>query len=365
METIDRVAKPGTLRFRSGVTLLELLVVVAIITMLMALLLPALSGARASARQTACQSNLRQFGVGMHAHAQRHGTLCSGAFDWLADGCVTEIGWVADLVNTGIPVGKMLCPSSPYKIASTYNDLLEANTAGFDAYPCVDRLGSEPKTAPDGSTIKNPCRTIHESGLAPGSAARVALVRSRILEKSYNTNYTAGWFLVRSGVVLDDSGSLKSTPASCSATLSSRNATSGPVKLAVLDSGTAPASLVPVLGCGAVKSSLAQTVGPHAAGTPTVRTMTSGPVLNPGMDTPSGDWSVWNAAIQDYRSFAPVHRDACNLLMADGSVQAALDTNGDGQLNNGFTATPQNGFADSQVETDGEEVYSRWSLRAE
>ncbi|NLX06132.1 MAG: prepilin-type N-terminal cleavage/methylation domain-containing protein [Phycisphaerae bacterium] len=47
-----------------GFTLIELLVVVAIIAVLVAMLLPALGQAREQARQVACQSNLRQLGVG-------------------------------------------------------------------------------------------------------------------------------------------------------------------------------------------------------------------------------------------------------------------------------------------------------------
>ncbi|MBI3118956.1 MAG: type II secretion system protein, partial [Candidatus Hydrogenedentes bacterium] len=55
-----------------GFTLVELLVVMAIIAILMAMLLPALSRARESARKTTCASNLRQMGAIFQMFAQEH-----------------------------------------------------------------------------------------------------------------------------------------------------------------------------------------------------------------------------------------------------------------------------------------------------
>ncbi len=64
---------------RQAFTLIELLVVVAIIAMLISILLPSMSRARALAKVKVCASNLRQLGIGITTYANMyHGSIPVG-----------------------------------------------------------------------------------------------------------------------------------------------------------------------------------------------------------------------------------------------------------------------------------------------
>ncbi|MFO0903614.1 MAG: DUF1559 domain-containing protein [Pirellulales bacterium] len=355
-----------------GFTLVELLVVIFIIAMLVALLLPAVNAARESGRSATCVNNLRQIGIAMQGHAQIHnGVMTTGAFDWMRDGAVTEKGWVADLVNSGTPVGKMLCTSNPAQLSEAYSALLDANVGSFDT--CLDRAGSPAGNNLDGTQSINPCRMIVSGNLAPGSDARKQIVAAKIYDRFYNTNYCASWFLTRSGAVLDASGNLKPSQGACDASIKSRNVTLGPLNEARLDRSSVGIAFIPIIGDGASAGSISSSFGSVQAGEILAKSFTDGPVLTSNLQTPSfangtpreganGWWAVWNRqTLQDYRGFGPVHRKTCNVLFGDGSVRTVHDANGDGQLNNGFPAGV-GGFQDDVVEIPWREFGSFSSL---
>jgi prepilin-type N-terminal cleavage/methylation domain-containing protein len=109
-QTGTQVAGFRMARSRSAMTLVELLVVIAIIGVLVALLLPAIQAARASARAAACKNNLRQIGLAVYQYCDMH----DGEFPKFSHVDDAETSWVYTLAPHLESVDAIrICPEDP------------------------------------------------------------------------------------------------------------------------------------------------------------------------------------------------------------------------------------------------------------
>ena len=133
-------------------TLIELLVVIAIIAILAAMLLPALSQARKSARTPNCLSNLKQISLAIVMYANDHDdNVCPACYKYVGDNATTNSSWIALLYTGGnapysattpsayglVHRKSFHCPetSHPDKLYNNYgaNNRLMANHTSGDA----------------------------------------------------------------------------------------------------------------------------------------------------------------------------------------------------------------------------------------
>lgn len=80
---------------RRGMTLVELLVVVAVLAALVALLLPAVQSAREAGRRTVCMNNLRSIGCAMYGYESTRRTFPVGCLECATKAPRKQIAWNA------------------------------------------------------------------------------------------------------------------------------------------------------------------------------------------------------------------------------------------------------------------------------
>ncbi len=130
---------------RRGFTLVELLVVVAIVGVLVALLLPAVQAAREAARRMSCSNNLKQIGLAIHHY---HGTnlmLPPGALvrrledDTLWTGYLGPHARILPYIERNTTYNKM-------DVDTSYGDLINKDAVGhvIGNFLCPSEINREP-----------------------------------------------------------------------------------------------------------------------------------------------------------------------------------------------------------------------------
>lgn len=164
-------SRQGNCRRPAGFSLVEMLVVTAVVATLAAMLLPAVSKARSRAKAVNCLSNLRQLGLGLRMYAETDSLGCLPV-DPVGD---QEPAWVYSLTShLGSVEGVRICPSDTFGTArrkwnrtSYVRNQYTARDLGAAAEGAGPNPGDTVSLGPDGRPL-----VLHPSSLRLASYRR-------------------------------------------------------------------------------------------------------------------------------------------------------------------------------------------------
>lgn len=156
-------------------TLIELLIVIAIIALLAAILFPVFGRARENARRASCQSNLRQLGLAMIQYTQDNDERIA----WQGDRGLTP-SWIDKLVPYTKSKQIFICPSDTVKNSDHSFTLSDSLHGPY--HPTISGLTLGIHL----SQVKSPSRVIWLVPFSHGSGAIRSMAHSDL-------SYACGW----------------------------------------------------------------------------------------------------------------------------------------------------------------------------
>lgn len=162
-------------------TLVELLVVMAVVATMVSLLAPALGRARLLSRRVACLANQHSIGVAVCAYAgdydERYPLSSHSAGSIAAEGA-----WLVSLEPYGVIAPARVCPADEFRAAklTSYatNDHFEPLAPGIDFSPITGKTlpGGRTRALTRMSQIPRPCATVY--AVEPDAAGTVDHIHS-------------------------------------------------------------------------------------------------------------------------------------------------------------------------------------------